>query len=136
MKLYHFTCSHFIDNVRICGLNRGWMCVVTALGGVKKLPNRVWLTKEPSFSAQGWATRNTLTCDRTEWRLTIDIPEERTGALSWWPEIRRDGRFDREWLDAFEEVGGSENWHVFAGVIPRSWITAIDAKPAALVASV
>lgn len=90
----------------------------------------IWLTDDPRFNAQHWASNLTGRCgDRTEVRFTIEIPEGKEPAP--WNEIAR-SQFGLKPLDLvmFNLAGNSDgtHWHLYHGAIPRSWIKATTYK--------
>lgn len=98
MKLYHYCCSHSAEGIRADGTLKPnphpWLPVPL-----------VWLTDldQPARDALG-LTSATLPCDRTEYRVTVDVAAER------WTSLAR--RIGKETREAFEST---------PGVLPMHW---------------
>lgn len=130
MKLYHFCREKDFRGIRAQGITKG---VIPTVQRMEKHTKRKyspvlikgwqWLTLNGERDQQSWATRVLFKDDRTEYRITLEIPERELGSL-----------YDREkLLTVYPEVGplfdgwaGSESWRVFHGAIPKYWIKAID----------
>lgn len=118
MRLYHFCAGKHLKSIQKAGLKIGMVCVPTE-AGFRMYSGYIWLTTNPDPRAQSWATRHLVKYCRTEYRLTVEIPEEAEERV-----------LDREALEAklpgsgqlFEGWKGSENWRVFRGRIPPEWI--------------
>lgn len=127
MKLFHYTGTHHIDGIRQKGIRSGGLVVPTTAG------NRIvrgwqWLTDDPSWQ-QGWATMETLDCDRTEVRFIVAIPKSHRNKLHRWDALSE--MFAKWWVDDFREQGGgdSSHWYVFQGPIPFGWTRGMEQRP-------
>lgn len=132
MIVYHFCCERDMRGIRNQGITKG------AIPGEKKVPQGKgkpgkwvtmlimgwqWLTFDPDRAKQSWNTRHLLRYDRTEYRWTIDIPENMKGQL-----------YDRDRLEKlypgskalFDGWKGSENWVAFRGPIPKKWLIKLE----------
>ena len=116
MKLYHFCSSKHIKQIMRQGLTKGAVVEPTATGFY--IHNGwIWLTTDPDPARQSWATRNLIGYSRTEWRLTVEIPDNsliynKITLPIMWPSTRA----------LFDGWPGSENWYVYHGIIPKEWI--------------
>lgn len=132
MKLYHFMCDHVAPGVRLGGLTEGSIAIPAPGLSWRIKRGYQWLTAEPDWSKQRWADKVQLSCDRTDYRATVEIPGFQVfGMLRDWKNTRallRDFRWTEEML-AEHERPGCENWYTFEGRIPRAWIVAIDENP-------
>jgi len=72
MNLYHFTCSHSAPRIKADGFLRPWIQPVLSV-------SLIWLTDldDPTREQVG-LTSYSLTCDRLEYRVTVD-----TAAVRW-----------------------------------------------------
>lgn len=106
--LYHYTCGHGADGIRRDGEIRPNQHPM-----VSKVPV-VWLTtlELPDRQALG-LTSQTLTCDRTEWRVTVQ-----SGDVEPWHVFARRHRVRREVRDVMED-----------GRMPMLWWVAVDPLP-------
>ena len=130
MELYHFCREKDFRGIRAQGITKG---VIPTVQRMEKHTKRKyspvlikgwqWLTMNGERDQQSWATKELFKDDRTEYRITLEIPERELESL-----------YDRaRLLTVFPEVGplfdgwaGSESWRVFRGAIPKYWIKAID----------
>lgn len=119
MNLYHFCAAHMKDSILRTGLTLGCLPMLSE-GGVVLHPNVQWLTAEPDPQKQIWATRNLVPYSRTDYRLTVRIPDNyrkklvrATDYVKALPEEARGLVLD--WP-------GSEKWYVYLGRIPAKWI--------------
>lgn len=120
MNLYHFTAKRFLDGIKNDGLTRGHM--VKTLNPPSFIPGMQWLTKNGEFS-QSWAKgAGRLLYKRNEARITFCLPDDDRKLMPWLgkaefltPEVSRD-------LSAY---GDPENWFVYDGSVPASWIIEI-----------
>lgn len=116
--LYHFCAERHIKSIITRGLVKGALAE-PMLTGFRIYSGWTWLTLDPDPGRQSWATKNLIKYDRTQYRLTIEIPDAESGKL-----------FDRKGIAAiypacdllFNGFPGSENWRVFHGRIPPEWI--------------
>ena len=126
MRLFHFTARHHVDGgaghpgpgIRTTGLLANHHPLV-------HLPAGVWLTDDGSWT-QPWSPRVIpgINCDRTQVRLTIDVPpSDRLLPMS---VVRR--FVDPDWLGDFE-VGGPYPWWLFMGWVPPEWVVAEEVRP-------
>ncbi|MBY0513570.1 MAG: hypothetical protein K2P78_06620 [Gemmataceae bacterium] len=128
MRLYHFTADRFLPGIREHGITRGVTPV--RVGGMLGFISRTqWLTANAGFE-QSWCSHSTLPYDRTERRITVEIPRNHPGELMGWFEFRK--RVVKHLLSDFDRYGDRHNWWVFLGHIPAAWIIQIDNKPAAI----
>lgn len=127
MKLYHFTARHHSTGQDGPGIGRVGI-LPNAHPGILIGPV-VWLTTNPSFD-QGWATRETIDCDRTEVRIEVCVPRADAKNLLLWSEVAPFviGPNARQ---ALELVGGSEAWRIWPGRIPSGWLRTITERVAA-----
>ena len=127
MKLFHFCREKDMRGIRSQGITKGMIPSFRPVGG-KKLSMLLydgwqWLTLDGDHDKQSWATCVLFKEDRTEYRLTVEIPEKETDSV-----------YDREkLLTVYPEVAplfdgwpGSEKWRVFRGPIPKYWIKGIE----------
>lgn len=130
MTIYHFCCMNDLRGILSQGLTKGMIVrneyVKTGNGKVKNVlgmyPGWQWLTVNKHRDSQSWATRFLVKYDRTQYRLTIEIPEKYLDSL-----------YDREHIkavidcdaDLFENWEGCESWRVYRGKIPKYWIKGI-----------
>jgi hypothetical protein len=133
-RLYHYTARHHADEIREHGaIDRGGVPIPNRSGdeilGVVR--GWQWLTTDPSWR-QGWATKHTIGCDRTECRLVVDVPVIELHRLSRWTEVARDFGFRAAQARRFAALGtGSDpsTWYVFEGPIPYAWVVAVERRP-------
>lgn len=122
MILYHFCAERHLKSIMTRGLVKGAIAEPTPTG-FRIYSGWTWLTLDPDPGRQSWATKNVIKYDRTQYRLTIEIPDAEIGKL-----------FNRKGIAAllpacdllFDGFSGSENWRVFHGRIPPEWI--IDSR--------
>ena len=130
MQIFHFCCGKDLRGIRTDGITKGVIPTVRkAEGHTKRKYNYVlingwqWLTLDGDHDGQSWATNELIKKDRTEYRLTVEIPEKELDSL-----------YDKaRLLELYPEIGplvdgweGSENWRVFRGGIPKYWIRKIE----------
>lgn len=127
MKLYHFTALELVRPIKLFGLDRGVIPLLDADGNLLKLDGPYqWLTDDPSFDRQSWATRNVISIDRTEARLTIRIPKTSRDKLARAHDLLP--TFPEGTKKIILDWPGSEHWYLFAGRIPRGWIREVVYK--------
>lgn len=122
MRIYHFCADRHVKRILHEGLRIGGVMVPSATG-FRMIATYIWLTLDSNPKHQSWATRSMIPYSRTDWRLTIEIPEADAQRL-----------MDRDALEAeipgsealFIGWPGSENWRVYHGFIPKEWIVAVD----------
>lgn len=126
MKLYHFTASRFVEEIKKDGLTLGQMPIFTKTKTILMGPCQ-WLTSDGRFDRQNWATRQLIDYDRTDVRLTVTIPktarDKLCRAYDLLPHLPEEGR------RIITDWEGSENWYLFFGRIPPGWIREIVEKP-------
>ena len=118
--MYHFCAAHFLRSILSQGLTLG-MTPATKDGAVGLIPGTQWLTKDRDPQRQSWNTNNLVPYSRTAYRLTISIPHSHRKKLV------KAADFMKELGD---EVGlmewpGSDNWYIFLGKIPPTWIVGV-----------
>ena len=128
MILYHFCCERDMRGIRNHGISKG--VLYTEDKGKKPgqyrphiVANWQWLTLDGRKEAQSWNTHVLLPYDRTEYRWTVEIPDNMTDSL-----------YDRDGLKAlfpftemlFDGWDGSENWRVHHGPIPKRWLKKLE----------
>lgn len=123
MKLYHFCPSHLLKSIKKRGLTKGHMPLLK-LNSTELIGGVQWLTVEPDPSKQSWATRHVVSYDRTECRLTVEIPsrceEHLVSAMDF---IKRYPEADQRIITGYE---GSDQWYVYLGLIPPVWISDVE----------
>ena len=125
MKLYHFTARRFAGPIRRDGLHRGHVAV--SLEPVYLLGNYQWLTRRKSWQ-QEWAEGSGNLPYRTdEVRLTVDIPKGHEAKVL--PRDRWEGLMTEETARVLTAFGDPDNWVVFHGVIPPTWIVKAESNP-------
>jgi hypothetical protein len=123
ITLYHFTRKKYENAIKQEGIT---------LGGVYVPPFRIyqgyyWLTDDPRFEAQHWATDFTGQCgNRIAVRFTVSV--SRRNVLKWNDAARKKFGFSGGDLMAFNLAGGSdgERWYLSATPIRPEAIIAID----------
>lgn len=119
MILYHFCSRRHVKSIQRHGLTEGGLAVQTPTGFHLRTGFQ-WLTKDGDKDRQSWATRNLIKYSRTEYRLTLNIPDEYVGK-----KLFSNTAFILQYPEAeplFDMWPGSENWMVFKGTIPKEWI--------------
>jgi hypothetical protein len=123
MILYHFCPAHLLDGIRKNGLTLGAFPLIDEKH-TKLIKGLQWLTKEPDTSKQSWATRERVFYSRTAYRLTVDIPLNRTRKLM------RATAFVEDFKPVYQKVvtewEGHESWFIYRGDIPKKWIKKIE----------
>lgn len=115
MFLYHYTCSHQVDQIRETMTLRGLVHpLMPALGPL------IHLTDLPVPDRNGLGlTSRILKCDRTEWRCTVDAPD-----VFHWPRFARLYEMPKEVREELESV---------PGVLPMHWYIVVgQARPRVL----
>lgn len=118
MTIYHFCASRHVKKILREGLTVGMVCVPVHTGYIA-YTGYTWLTLDPEPTRQSWATRNAIKYSRTAYRLTITIPASEEHRVMDQAEV--EDRFPGSGV-LFKGWGGSENWRVFRGSIPKEWI--------------
>ena len=123
MKLYHFTDPNRLPFIKEMGITRGDV-PITMTGGY----NAPWFTTDPNPGNQAWGMggKNGL-------RITVEIPQGDAKLLKWTDVINkeleslpeRDREPRRAWYDVLDKVGGGgqDNWYIYKGVVPFTWVT-------------
>jgi len=117
--LYHFCAAHDLRSILANGLTEGGT-PIWENGKMRVVWNTQWLTADKDPARQSWNTRHILPYSRTAYRLTIMIPFNRRKKLI--PAIEFISRFPEENASLVTDWPGSENWFVFLGTIPPTWI--------------
>lgn len=122
IRLFHFCAAKHRKSIQYSGINVGGVCEPTPTGFILH-KGYMWLTTDPDPRGQSWATRSLVKYSRTEYRCTVEIPDECADRI-----------MDKDALQKlfpgsealFVGWPGSENWRVYRGIIPPEWITRID----------
>ncbi|HYW27704.1 MAG TPA: hypothetical protein VE953_26265, partial [Terriglobales bacterium] len=126
-RLFHYTALHHAEEIRASGgITRGAVPIPSADGQAPAglAPGWQWLTSDPDW-AQGWATRQVVTCDRTECRFVVLVPLEEMDRLFRWDRTAVQFGYDAETAARFAALGtGSDpaRWWLFKGSIPAAWL--------------
>ena len=120
MILYHFCSRRHVKSIQHRGLTEGVLATRTPTGFHLRTGFQ-WLTKDGDAKNQSWATKNLIKYSRTEYRLTLDIPDEYVGKRLF--SSMEFILLHPEAEPLFTMWPGSENWMVFEGTIPKEWIT-------------
>lgn len=96
MILYHFCCARDMKGIRSKGITKGVVYGQTRINQPNTpgkwqpywMPMWQWLTLDPDRNRQSWNTHHIIRYDRTEYRWTVDVPEEFEDML-----------YDRDWMD-------------------------------------
>ncbi len=94
-----------------------------------------WLTDDPSWDAQGWATQHHISYSRTAARFEVEIPESELVHLHKWVTAAPLMGYEAWWLAEFHRVGGAEHWYIFGGDIKPSWMSKPEYRPAIVAVS-
>lgn len=84
-----------------------------------------WLTANPGWDAQRWATAVAVGYSRTDYRITVRIPRSQHPNLVPWLAICPDTDMTR-YMNA---AGGAEDWWIFHGRVKPGWFREIDRNP-------
>jgi len=110
LTLYHFTALDHAEAIKRQGITKGGIY----LGG-RVFKGYIWLTDDPRFDAQNWATNHSGLCgDRTEVRFTLDLDT----AIPWEHLARGALNMSKADLLAFNLAGGSDGSHWFIARAP------------------
>lgn len=124
MLLYHFTPAHSVKWILRNGLIKGRVPSHFDAHGVPRFFRGFqWLTSDPEFQSQSWAT---LPFSLTHKRLAIDIPQFALNRV-----IKCEDFFARSRGDSAEFISsfpGNKHWRLFKGRIPPQWILSVDSK--------
>lgn len=124
IKLYHFTGRDHADLIRREGITKGGV----PLPDGRIMWGYIWLTDDPRWSAQHWATNHTGACgDRLEVRFTIEVPRV---TVMPWNDVARKFGYMRDDLTRFNLAGGSDgsHWYICPYGIPVKTITEITPR--------
>jgi len=122
VRLYHFTAEHLASRVKAEGIILGKVPSYSARTGSVVLHRGFqWLTHEPRFDRQTWATRVFAAHDRAAVRFEVDIPTRKHARLQRWVDVADEmaGDLARD----LASVGGADAWWLYQGVIPRTWLS-------------
>lgn len=121
---WHFTSPHHLEGCLRDGLALG-VTPIRVNDKINFMHRHQWLTSDRYF-IQEWCAGSHLPYDRTAFRLTVKIPrQERDKLLDYkaWRTLLGD-----RMVPNFDACHSVRNWWIFQGLIPRDWITAVDAK--------
>lgn len=121
MILYHFTSKGLAKKIEQEGITLGGLYIPYQDQDIV-YKGFIWLTDDPRFNAQHWATNYTgLVGDRVGGRFTVNLPD---AAFPWNYAALHIFQLSRDYLTAFNLAGGSdgEHWYLWHGKIPREWI--------------
>ena len=113
---YHFTSHLHVDSCRNEGLKLGVMPFVKN-GNLRLIKNYQWLTRRPDFK-QAWCEGGSLQYDRSEYRITIEIPKLRQKNLFKWLDKCETNKLAAD----LNYRGDPENWFIYHGIIAPQWI--------------
>lgn len=119
--LYHFTCSHQIEGVKKDGLTLGKI----PLSQIHFKEHYQWLTSNPDWKQSWCENQILLKCDRTEWRLIIEIPDSHKINLLVWIIA---GPMLTPVFSILSMFGDPHNWYLYDGDIPKNWFKKIEQK--------
>lgn len=123
MVLYHFCAKRHMKSILKAGLTLGCVTYPTDTGFRLKTGFQ-WLTTNKEPAEQSWATKEVISYNRTEYRLTVRIPDEEVGKRL----ITGDDLIQEfpATVYLFRSWKGSKDWRIYVGTIPREWIIAVD----------
>ncbi len=130
MKLYHFCGEKFLPSILKNGISEGRTPIIkTCVDDPDSFEligwhiRTQWLTINPDPQKQSWATRESISYSRTDYRLTVWVsvasihkvltPAQAIKAMKVAPML-------------FEKFSGSEDWRIYRGVIRPESITAVE----------
>lgn len=141
MILYAFTDRAHLEACRTTGIEHGFIpyTVVPKDRGksleLKKWPTYQWLTNNKEFidmtSNRGPKKTAVLQGRKQEYRLKLNIPSYGRGRLRAWDDFARTNAIPLRWQIWLDLAGKHEEWWIYAGVIPSSWIREIRRNPTA-----
>lgn len=120
MRLYHFTSRELSRRIDKEGLTSGGV-YLPARPIDRIYSGFIWLTDDPRFEAQNWASNHTgMVGDRTQIRYTIEIDD----AVPWNEAAKKIFNLPRTFLLQYNLMGGSDgtHWYLYKGKIPVSQI--------------
>jgi hypothetical protein len=110
VTLYHFTGLDHAQAIKREGITKGAIYIPGHI-----LRGYIWLTDDPRFEAQNWATNHSGQCgDRTEARFTLELDD----AIPWAAFARGALNMSRTGLLEFNLAGGSDGSHWFIAKAP------------------
>lgn len=119
MILYHFCAAHMVRSILKEGLTKG--SFPKLINGVLIIKNdHQWLTAESNPKKQSWATSHLIAYDRTDYRLTINIPDNyRKKLIKARDYVLTLPEENHELVFGWD---GSDQWYIYLGKIPPKWI--------------
>jgi hypothetical protein len=123
MKLYHFCPEWMLDSILKEGLTKGKMLLNDNPPSFRD--NMQWLTINKDFD-QSWNKYSTLPYSRTDYRLTIKLPN-RNNLFNW--KFQGYQLTSNEMYDVLSSFGDPENWYVYNGVIKAKLIKKVVRNP-------
>lgn len=125
MRLYHFTAARFVPSIRRDGITRGF--VLVSYEPLALLDDYRWLTVNGLWS-QEWAEgTGRLPYRRDEVRITVNVPASHENRVHDWTVVGKLISLEWQMLNMF---GDPENWRLYRGDIPKSWLSTIEYNPA------
>jgi hypothetical protein len=125
MRLYHFTGLPFIQGILEQGIFKGLTPIVLPDNKMLAfLPKTQWLTSNRDYD-QPWTQNSTLPYDRTEFRLSVEIPDNSKNLVAW-AEFKP--KIESYVLPDFDNHEDAKNWYIYQGNIPRAWIVGVESK--------
>lgn len=120
--LYHFTSRLYLPSILRTGINKGDVATEPERGF-----NAPWLTKNPSFTNQGWDRGGAL--DKLEVRLTVEIPEDDDKLWSWSKLVETYGIEDY-WVKALTHQGRDRphDWFAYMGSVSPMLIANVEER--------
>ena len=114
VTLYHFCCERDMRGIRSQGITKGQ--IVLQRGQKHWFPGFQWMTYDGNHDRQSWATKYLIRYSRTEYRFTVEIPDDEVCKL-----------YDRDRLATlipgteilFDGWDGSEYWVVYRGSVSK-----------------
>ena len=126
MIFYHFTSKHHVGGCKNTGLIMGVLPMSIDPPNFKN--GYQWLTTNPDFD-QSWDRGKNLPYDRTDYRLTIEIPDKhKSKLLKFTTDIKK--IIPKFIYEALFGYGEPDNWYAYHGLIPSKWIKKVERNPA------
>jgi len=133
MLIYHFCSRYHLPSILREGITKGYVLI-----NIEKLlliSGYQWLTINDDFNNQTWSIPTTLPYDRTEFRLTLNIPaQQKKTNLVRWDQISSKLSTD-ETIKSLNTNRDHENWYLYRGLIPSKWIRSVATKNKSLESS-
>ena len=138
--LYHYSCRHTVAQIERDAMLRpsaAWrhydtlmICNGEPMSGLWRAPAVLWLTdlERPRRRALG-LTSQTLDCDRTEYRYTV----ERSDTMVPWLDFATQHGANPEWLAVLHDGREPEHWYVAVQPVPfvaREEVRSLPRHPA------